>query len=69
MKQFKIIDIRDSEDQNNSDIVKRLYDMGLYPSLEVCVVNKISFNSVFIIQYGNTRLALNEEEFQCLRGH
>ena len=51
------------------DLEKRLCDLGFYPGLEVEVVAKISFKSVTIIQYGATRLALNQEEFACLRGH
>ncbi|MCC2679949.1 MAG: putative ferrous iron transport protein [Pseudobdellovibrio sp.] len=54
---------------DNPDLIQRLYDFGLHPGIEVEVVGKVSFNSVTIIQFGNTRLALNEEEFSCLRGH
>ena len=50
------------------ELVQRLYDLGLHPGLEIKVINKVSFNSVTIIQFGETRLALNEEEFACLRG-
>lgn len=53
----------------NPELIQRLYDFGLHPGIEVEVVGKVSFNSVTIIQFGNTRLALNEEEFSCLRGH
>jgi len=53
----------------NPDLIQRLYDFGLHPGIEVEVVGKVSFNSVTVIQFGNTRLALNEEEFSCLRGH
>lgn len=53
----------------NKDLVRRLFDLGLHPGLEVQVVSKVSFKSVIIIQYGSTRLALNQEEFACLRGH
>ncbi len=56
-------------ESSNKDLVKRLFDLGLRPGLEVQVVSKISFNSVVVIQYGATRLALNVEEFACLRGH
>ena len=50
------------------DIVKRLYDLGLFPGLDVQMVQKISFNSVTVIQFGETFLALNQEEMSCLHG-
>lgn len=50
------------------DLVKRLYELGLRPGIEIQIVSKVSFNSVTIIQYGPTRLALNEQEMSCLRG-
>lgn len=55
-------------ESKNKDLVRRLFDLGLHPGLEVQVVARVSFSSVVIIQYGSTRLALNEEEFVCLRG-
>lgn len=56
-------------ESKNHELVQRLFDLGLHPGLEVEVVGRVSFNSVVIIQYGSTRLALNSEEFACLRGH
>ncbi len=50
------------------ELVKRLYELGLRPGIEFQVVGKVSFNSVTIIQYGQTRLALNEQEMACLHG-
>lgn len=50
------------------DIVKRLYDLGLFPGLEVHMIQQISFNSVTVIQFGETFLALNKEEISCLLG-
>jgi Fe2+ transport system protein FeoA len=69
MKKFILKKIESSSSFPNADLVKRLYDMGLHPGIEVEIIAKISFNSVTIVQYGSTRLALNEEEFACLRGH
>ena len=69
MKKFILQKIESTSPVPNNDLVKRLYDMGLHPGLEVQIVSKISFKSVTIIQYGLTRLALNEEEFACLHGH
>ena len=57
------------EVHSESNLIQRLYDLGLHPGLEIEVVSKISFNSVTIIQFGETRIALNREEFACLHGH
>lgn len=54
--------------QGPQDIVTRLYDLGLFPGLDIQITKKISFNSVTVIQYGETFLALNKEEMTCLRG-
>lgn len=51
------------------DIVRRLYELGLRPGIQIQVIGQISFKSVTIIQYGETRLALNELEMSCLHGH
>ena len=69
MKKFTIQKIELPARSQDNELIQRLYDLGLHPGLEVTVVSKVSFNSVTIIQYGSTRLALNEEEFACLRGH
>lgn len=69
MKKFILEKIEAPKGPANADLIKRLYDLGLHPGLEVEIVSKISFNSVTVIQYGSTRLALNEEEFACLHGH
>ncbi len=50
------------------DLIKRLYELGLRSGIEVQIVGKVSFNSVTIIQYGQTRLALNQQEMACLHG-
>ena len=50
------------------DIVKRLYDLGLFPDLKIEIVQKISFGSVTVIQFNETILALNQEEISCLHG-
>ncbi len=50
------------------DIVKRLYDLGLFPDLKIEIIQKISFNSVTVLQFNETILALNEEEISCLHG-
>lgn len=69
MEKFIIKNIVASNLNSESDLIRRLHDLGLHPGLEVEVVARVSFNSVIIIQYGSTRLALNKEEFACLRGH
>ena len=50
------------------DLIKRLYELGLRPGIKIQIVGRVSFNSVTIIQYGQTRLALNEQEMSCLHG-
>ena len=50
------------------DIVKRLYDLGLFPDLKIEIIQKIFFGSVTVIQFNETILALNEEEISCLHG-
>lgn len=73
MKKFVLDKIENLNPESNEDtgihLVKRLYDLGLHPGLEIEVVSRISFNAVVIIQFGETRLALNEEEFACLHGY
>lgn len=59
----------DKIESTDNELVQRLYDLGLHPGLKVQVVARVSFGSVTIIQYGSTKLALNKEEFACLRGH
>ena len=53
---------------DSQELVKRLYELGLRPGIEYKIVGRVSFNSVTIIQYGQTRLALNEKEMACLHG-
>ena len=69
MKTFKITKIEASGIKDGKDLEKRLYDLGFHPGLEIEVVSIISFNSVTIVQYGATRIALNDEEYACLHGH
>lgn len=64
-----VIEKIESADVKNADVVQRLYDLGLYPGLEVEIVGKVSFGSITIVEYSGTRLALNSEEFSCLHGH
>lgn len=69
MKKFVITKIEAGGIKDAKDLEKRLYDLGFHPGLEVEVVGTVSFNSVTIVQYGATRIALNDEEFACLHGH
>jgi len=57
-----------SEEDESLNRVKRLYELGLRPGLQIQIIGKVSFNSVTIIQFGQTRLALNEQEMSCLHG-
>ena len=52
----------------SAEIVQRLYEMGLRPGVEIKIIRKISFGTVTVIEYGHTRLALNELEMSCLHG-
>ncbi len=69
MKKFILSKIEMPQGQVNSELIQRLYEFGLHPGLEITVVAQVSFNSVTVIQFGMTRLALNAEEFACLHGH
>ena len=68
VNQSRRLDAREHIDKENKELVQRLYDLGLHPGIEIEVISKISFNSVTIIQFGVSRLALNYEEFACLHG-
>lgn len=68
MDKFIIQKIETLNKSDDKELVHRLYDLGLHPGLEIEVITRVSFGSVIIIQYGATRIALNEEEFSCLRG-
>lgn len=57
-----------AEEDESLSRVKRLYELGLRPGLQIQIIGKVSFNSVTIIQFGQTRLALNEQEMLCLHG-
>lgn len=69
MKKLKIQKIELPNQKRDDDLIQRLYDLGLHPGLEIEVIGNVSFNSVTIIQFGSTRIALNKEEFSCLHGH
>lgn len=69
MKKLKIQKIELPNQKRDDDLIQRLYDLGLHPGLEIEVVGNVSFNSVTIVQFGSTRIALNQEEFSCLHGH
>ena len=72
MKQITLQKIEAPQDisaQEGQDLVKRLYELGLRPGIQLQIIGKISFNTVTVIQYGQTRLALNEQEMSCLLGH
>jgi Fe2+ transport system protein FeoA len=51
------------------EIIQRLYELGLRPGVEIKIIRRISFGTVTVIEYGHTRLALNEQEMSCLHGH
>lgn len=47
-------------------VLQRLHDLGLYAGIYVTVLNVISFGSVYVLQFGDSIIALNESEMQCL---
>jgi Fe2+ transport system protein FeoA len=69
MKKFILQKIELPNNKTDKDLIQRFYDLGLHPGLEIEIVSKISFNSITIIRYRNTTMALNQEEFSCLHGH
>ena len=69
MNKFTIKKIESAKTPPNQDLVQRLYDLGLYPGLEVELISTVSFGTIKILEYNGTRLALNQEEFACLHGH
>ena len=68
MKKLNIQKIELPNQKRDDDLIQRLYDLGLHPGLEIEVIGNVSFNSVTIVQFGSTRIALNKEEFSCLHG-
>ncbi len=50
-----------------TDIVERLYDLGLRAGLEIQILRKVSFGKITIMQFDQTLLALNETEMSCLK--
>ena len=72
MIEFKIAKIETTSDiseKESNELVKRLYELGLYPGLTITIIGRVSFGAVTIIQYGATKLALNQQEMSCLYGH
>lgn len=71
MKTFILAKIerpQNTPELEGQDMVKRLYELGLRPGIQIEIFEKISFDAVTVIQYGQTRLALNELEMSCLHG-
>lgn len=50
----------------DSLIVQRLHDLGIYEGTEVKLVNIISFGSVYVLRYEDSLVALNTMEMSCL---
>ncbi len=57
-----------TKNETSTEIVQRLYELGLRPGVQIKIIRKISFGTVTVIEYGQTRLALNEQEMACLHG-
>jgi len=61
-------DIQDSKvDHSSALLVQRLMDFGLFPGIEFKIIKTIPLSKVTVIQFYQTLLALNEQEFKCLK--
>ena len=58
---------KDSSTEADALLIQRLMDFGLFPGIEFQIVKTIPLSKVTVIQFYQTLLALNEQEFQCLK--
>lgn len=47
--------------------IQRLLDLGLHAGLEFQIIRELKVSNVIVIQFHQTLVALNQEEFSCLR--
>lgn len=57
----------DSSAEAQALLIQRLMDFGLFPGIEFQIIKTIPLSKVTVIQFYQTLLALNEQEFQCLK--
>jgi len=57
----------ESSPEADALLIQRLMDFGLFPGIEFQIVKTIPLSKVTVIQFYQTLLALNEQEFQCLK--
>jgi Fe2+ transport system protein FeoA len=50
----------------DQQVMQRLHDLGLYSGISITVLNIVSFSSVYVLQFGDSIVALNETEMSCL---
>ncbi len=56
-----------SDFQGESLLIERLKEMGLYQGLEIELVGHAPFGGPMLFQFGNTVLALRNEEALCVK--
>lgn len=54
-------------DSNDQNLKIRLLELGFFPGLEIKLVNRVSFGGVYIVQFNQNLIALNQNEFLCLK--
>lgn len=52
--------------KGDSDIISRLFDLGIYKGVSIEVLGKAPFGGPYLVKAGMTLLALRESEAQCL---
>lgn len=52
--------------QGSSELIKRLLDMGFHLNIEIEFIGRMPFSGPRVIRWGETLLALREEEAKCL---
>jgi len=74
MKQYKsIIDMKIGETgiiRNMDAIAKNVYnrflDLGVFPNTKVKLLNKISFNQLYIIEIDDVEICIRQKDAKCI---
>jgi Fe2+ transport system protein FeoA len=53
-------------ESSDTQIIQRLHDLGLYAGVTVSILNIVSLGSVYILQFDDSIVALNQMEMSCL---
>jgi Fe2+ transport system protein FeoA len=54
-------------DSNDQNLKNRMLELGFFPGLEIKLINRVSFGAVYIVQFNQNLIALNQNEFSCLQ--